>query len=73
MLWVQVWIVNFEFRSFWDFYVISNDKDYRKFIISHTLALDINKIASLKSYVLRAFQQYQKHPNFPQKISFHFI
>jgi len=58
---------------FWDFYLISNEKDYRKFIVSHTLALDINKIASLKSYVLRAFQRYQKHPNFPQKISFHFI
>jgi hypothetical protein len=30
-------------------------------------------MASLKSYVLRAFQQYQKLPNFPQKIRFHFI
>jgi hypothetical protein len=49
------------------FYCISNVKDYRKFIISHSLGLKIDKIASLKSYVLRAFEQYQNHPNFPQK------
>ncbi len=50
-----------------NFYCISNVKDYRKCIISHTFGLKINKIVSLKSYALRAFQQYQNHPNFPKK------
>jgi hypothetical protein len=58
---------------FFNLHWISYDKDYRKFNISPILHLNINKIASLKSYVLRAFQQYRKHSDFPQKINLQFI
>jgi hypothetical protein len=58
---------------FLNFHWISIDKDYKKFNISPILRLNINKIASLKSYVLRAFQQYRKHLDFPQKINLQFI
>ncbi len=40
----------------WNFYWISNDKNYTENPLSLTPCLKINKIASLKSYVLRAFQ-----------------
>jgi len=47
--------------SFYNFVEFSMAKIYSKLNISCTLGLKITKLYSIKSYSLRAFQQYQKH------------